>query len=699
MLVVMTLVCAAPAALPAAPGAPQATQAAVQEVQAAEPQTPRPMTVDDALDMVSVGGALISPDGLWVLFSRRELNWEDNEYTTEWHMVPASGGESFEYIGEEGGSSFQFSPDGRYLTFTREVDDERQIFWMRTAGGEATQLTEHETGIGSYQWSDDSTRIFFSATDKRPEDESTMVNEDEDVIFVDEGPNGQNRSYWSNLWLFDVEAREEKQLTDEDFIVGSFDISPDATHVAFTARYQNRRNDADKNEIYVLDVATGLKTRLTENNAPESVAEWSPDGRLFTFTAANDQEWLNRNTKIWLLDPTLGEHRILSDQFEGSPSSAVWTPDGRYLLFSGQQGTDTNLYRMDATTGEFEQLTDLGGTMSVDGWSADRSRYVYSFSDYDTPEDLWVGFLDGSEPVRLTTANPQIETLQLAEMRVVQWQSHDGMDIEGLLHLPVGYQEGQRVPLILNIHGGPAGVFSNAFRASYHIYAGLGYASLSPNVRGSSGYTDYLREGNTVARGDGIGFGDYYDLMTGVDMLIAQGIADPERMGVKGWSYGGILGGWTITQTDRFKAASIGAGVYDWTSEYGPGFNNDVRLWHIGGTPWDNPEGFRNQSALTHVTNVTTPTLLIHGMNDTTDTEQQSMMFFTAIKDVGKAPVRYIKFPREPHGFREPEHQRIRDIEEIKWMQQHVLGQEWTPWERPEEKEEKKKEGGGSAGG
>ena len=662
---------------------------AEQEAEAAESQGPRPMTVDDALDMVGVGGAIMSPDGEWVLFSKSELDWGENERTTKWYMIPSSGGEAFEYIGEDGGSSFQFSPDGTYLTLTRSVDDKRQIFWLRTAGGEAVQLTEHETSVSSYKWSDDSTKIFFSATDERPDDEGTMVDEDEDVIFVDEGPNGQNRSYWSNLWVLDIETRETTQVTDEEFVLGGFDVSPDSTHVAFTARYTNRRNDGDKNEIYVLDLTSGEKTRLTDNNAPESVAEWSPDGKMFTFTAGDDEEWLNRNSKIWLLDPTLREHRLLSAQFEGSPRRAVWTPDGSHLLFSGQQGTNTNLFRIDTQTGDLEQLTDIEGSMNISSWSADRTKYVYSFSDYETPSDLWVGFIDGAEPVRLTHANRQIEELQLAEMRVIRWESHDGMTIEGLLHLPIGYAEGDTVPLMLNIHGGPAGSFTNGFRASYHIYAGLGYASLSPNVRGSSGYTDYLREGNTFGRDDGIGYGDFQDLMTGVDKVIADGIADPERMGVRGWSYGGILGGWTITQTDRFEAASIGAGVYDWTSEYGPGFNNDVRLWHIGGTPWDNPDAWREQSALTHVANVVTPTLLIHGINDTTDTEQQSMMFFTAIKDIGRAPVRYIKFPSEPHGFRQPEHQRIRDIEEIKWMQKYVLGEEWEPWERPKKVDEK----------
>ena len=706
-MLAMSVVGGAQSSAWARPALPQAHGAALQatvlqataqdatapEAAAQEPSEPRPMTVDDALDMVDVGGALMSPDGEWVFYSRDELNWDDNERETTYYLVAASGGDPFQYIGEEGGSSFEFSPDGTYLTFKRDVDDESQIFWMRTAGGEATQLTEHDTGIGSYQWSDDETKIFFSAQNKRPEDEEKGLEDGEDAIFVDEGPNGQNRSYWSSLWVFDIESREATRLTEEEFILGGFDVSPDSTHIAFTARYSNRRNDNDKNEIYVLDVASGEKTRLTENNAPESVAEWSPDGRVFTFSAADDKEWMNRNSKIWVMDPLLGEHRLLSDKFEGSPGSAVWTPDGRYLLFSGQQGTNTNLYRMDTTTGDYEQLTHFEGTMRVSSWSKDRSRYVYSLSNNDTPTDLWVGSLDGGEPVRLTHANPQIERLQLAEMRVIQWQSRNNYTIEGLLHLPVGYEEGDRVPLVLNIHGGPAGSFSNGFRPSYHIYAGLGYASLSPNVRGSSGYTDHLREGNTFARGDGIGLGDFWDLMNGVDKLIADGIADPERMGVKGWSYGGILGGWTITQTDRFKAASIGAGVYDWTSEYGPGFNNDVRLWHIGGTPWDNPEGYRNQSALTHVANVVTPTLLIHGVNDTTDTEQQSMMFFTAIKDVGKAPVRYMKFPREPHGFREPKHQRIRDVEEIRWMQKYVLGEEWEPWERPEKPDPDEKKG------
>ncbi len=658
---------------------------------------PRAMTVDDALDMVSVGSPLISPDGSWVLYSRRTLDWDENEYKTEYWRVSADGADRYRFIGEDGGSGFEFSPNGTYLSFRRPVGEgtnrKQQLFVMRMDGGEAVQLTKHDTSVGAFEWSNDETRVYFQADDEKPDSVSAEEKKGADAIFVDEGPNGQTADQWQNLWVFDLESEESRQITDEEFLIGSWDVAPDEERIALTARYRNRRNDADRNEIYLADVASGELRRLTDNDAPEGGVSWAPDGSSILYSAADDEAWMNRNSKMWLIDPESGQHRLLSGAFEGSPGNPAWTPDSRHILFSGQQGTNTNLFSLDVASGAIEQMTEVEGTLRAGSFNQDRSRYAYTFTDYRTPTDVWVGSVEGSSPERVTNANPQVAEWLLAEMQVVDWESVDDFNIEGLLHLPPGHQAGDPVPLMLNIHGGPAGVFSNSWRATYHIYAGLGYASLSPNVRGSSGYTDELREGNTVQQGDGIGFGDYQDLLHGVDQLIEQGIADPDRLALRGWSYGGILGGWTITQTDRFKAASIGAGVYDWTSEYGPGFNNDVRLWHIGGTPWDNPEEWRNQSALTHAANVTTPTLLIHGINDTTDTEQQSMMFYAALRDIGKAPVRYGRFPREPHGFREPRHQRIRDIEEIRWMQQHVLGQEWTPWERPttEKDEDEKK--------
>lgn len=654
---------------------------------------PRAMTVDDALDMKSVGSALMSPDGNWVFYSMSELNWKENKRESKYFMIPAEGGEAFQYIGEEGGSGFQFSPDGRYLSFTRTVDKNRQIFLMRTTGGEATQLTEHETSVGSYKWSADSMKIFFSAQDKRPEEEEKALKDGFDALFVDEGPNGQTRSNWSNLWIFDLETEEEEKITDDEFILGGFDPSPDGQRIIFTARFTNKRNDRYLDEIYIVNVADKMKTRLTDNNAPEGGLLWAPDGQKFIYTAADDKEWLNRNGKIYLMDPNTREYSLISSRYEGGIRGIEWTPDSRYLLFNGAQGTNSNLFRLDVSNGNVRQVTNIEGSLSVGSFSGDKSKMVYAFSDFKTPLDIYVSSVNRFEPVRLTEANPGFEEkFLLADMSVIQWESVKDFQIEGLLHLPVGYVEGARVPLMVHIHGGPAGCFTNSFRASYHIYAGLGYASLSCNVRGSTNYSDRLMEGNTVAGGDGIGLSDFWDMMNGVDYIIAQGIVDSDRMGVRGWSYGGILGGWTISQTDRFKAASIGAGVYDWQAEYGPGFNHDVRLWHIGSTPWDNLDAWRNQSAYTHVKNVTTATLLMHCENDRTCTEAQSMSYFVAIRDIGVAPVRYIKFPRMGHGVSESHLQRVRDIEEIRWMQKHILGEEWTPWERPKAEEEKEED-------
>jgi dipeptidyl aminopeptidase/acylaminoacyl peptidase len=648
------------------------------------------MTTDDGLDMIRVGGATISPDGSWVLFSKSELDWGENERKTTWWRVPTGGGEPYRFIGEEGGSGFQFSPDGSMLSFTRSVDEKSQLFLMRTDGGEAQKLSKHKTSVGSYRWSQDGSKIFFVAAEPRSEEEEKARKDGDDAIFVDEGPSGQRAGTWNNFWVIDVASKEEKRITEVDHRIGSFAVSPGADRIAFTSRSENRRNQQNHSEIRLLDVESGEIRQLTENRAPESRLVWAPDGQSLAYTARTDGEWELMLDKIWIMDPESGDKRMVSGAFDGNISTFVWTPDASAILFSGLQGTNNNLFRLDVGSGDVVKVTSALGSLSPSSFSRDCTRMAYVFQDFDTPSDVWIGPTDGSSGVRLTDANPWIEEkIVLGKGELIQWTSKDGTAIEGILMLPSG-DPGEALPLLLHIHGGPAGVFRNAFSTQNHVWAGLGYAQLFPNVRGSSGYDDELLSGN--ARD--IGGGDYEDLMTGVDEVVARGIADPDQLGLRGWSYGGILGGWTVTQTDRFKGASIGAMVSDWTSEYGPGFNHDVRLWYIGGTPWENPGEWRERSALTHVANVTTPTLILHGMNDRTDTEPQSMMFFQALKDQGKI-ARYIRFPREPHGFREPRHQRTRDVEEIRWIQKYVRGIEWTPWERPkdekdDEKDEKK---------
>ena len=650
----------------------------------------RPMTVDDNLNLKRVSNPLISPDGKWVIFSMAKLDWKENKYPSHLWMVSTEGGEPFQYTSVEGDSSPQWSPDGTRLAFLRTTGEKekkgRQIWIMRTSGGEAIKLTDHQDTISAFKWSRDGKYLVFRAPDAKTKEQKEKEKQGDDAIFVDEGPNGQRRASWSNLWLFDVENREEKPITKEKMSVRDFNISPDGSQVVFIYRTSNTRNEPYLAEIGLVNIAEGKVIRLTNNQAPESQVRWSPTGKQIAYLAPDDKTFALAESKIWIMDVQSKSYRKVSGDFQGSIRTYRWAPDGKSLLFSAVVRTNAHLFRLDLTTGKITQLTGEDGVIGSCSFSADGTRVAYTYSNAQQPPDIWFTTLPETKPRRLTEVNPWVKELVLASAQVITWKSQDGLPIEGILYLPLDYKPGKAIPLILNIHGGPAGVFLNSFRGIYHIYAGLGYASLCPNVRGSTAYGDKLLQGNMKD----IGGGDYQDLISGVDEVIKRGIADPEKLGVRGWSYGGILGGWTITQTNRFKAASLGAMVADWNSEYGQGFNYDVRFWYIGGKPWTNPEGYRRLSSITYIKNVTTPTLLLHGEQDVTCTIEQSMNFYTGLKEEGKT-VRFIRFPREPHGFREPHHQRIRDVEEIGWMQKYILGIEWTMPPREEEKKEEEK--------
>jgi len=641
----------------------------------------RPMTVDDGLNMVRLGDVRMSPDGNLIFFSKSELDWEKNRRIKKYFMIPASGGEAWQYIGDAGGSSFQFSPDGKHLSFKREVDKSEQIFAIRLTGGEAIQITNHKNSVDSYKWSADASKIFFTAEEMKGKEEQKEYDLGDDAVFIFEGPNGREEARWRNLWLFDLSSMKERRLTYEKLIINEFDVSPDGKHVVFAATKHDAENYFYLSELYLVNVNDPKPVRLTNNNAPEDSVLWAPNGKTFVYHAPSDQDFNLTHGYLWIMNPETGEKRKLKEPNQGEISGLAWTSDGENLLFNETYRTNLNLNRINIKTGKITNITNIKGTLRALAFSKDREKMVYSYSDFNTPPDIYVSSVSNLNPIRLTNVNPWIkEEILLAKGEVVRWKSKDDMEIEGVLYVPGNYNEGTKLPLIVTIHGGPPGHFANRFRAEFHVFAGLGYASFGPNIRGSDSYSDDLL---CALQGD-VGGGEFDDVMSGVDYLIEKGIADPERLGVRGWSWGGILGSWVITQTDRFKAASLGAMVGSWTAESGPGLSWDLKLHYIGGAHWINPEEWCKVSSLWYVKNVKTPTLLLHGAKDMVSTPGQSMMFFHALKEIGRVPVRYIKFPREPHGFREPRHQRRRDIEEIRWVQKYICGIEWEPWERKE---------------
>lgn len=646
----------------------------------------RAMTTDDILNMDRLSSSMISPDGNSVIFGKSTLDWDENKRETKYYYVPADSGAVYQYIGEAGGSDMKYSPDGKYISLKRSVDDKQQLFLLPTTGGEAVQLTEHKNSVGSYEWSADSKAIYFVSDVPKSSEEEKEYKAGYDQLFVDEPPHGQTEGSWNHLWKFDVDEKEETQITSGDVMIGSFSVSQDQNRVVYTARFENRRNQQYMSEIYLLEVGDSTAVQLTENEVPEGGLNWLPDNQHILYSAAHDEEWELRQSKLWRMNVNSKEHEMISGQFNGNIGSVHITPEGDKIYFSGSIKTDSNIFSMDLQTGNVTQHTDREGSISIVDMNRNRDHVLFTYENVQTPRDLYAASLENlDDPVRLTDLNPFVrDSLILADYEVVQWESNDGLEIEGLKYTPQELEQDGSAPFLLHIHGGPAGVFRNSFSPQYHVWAGLGYVQLAPNVRGSTAYGDEFLRGNM----NDIGDGDYEDLMSGVDMLIENSWIDDDKMAVRGWSYGGILGGTTITKTDRFKAASLGAGVFDWTSEYAMGFNHDVRLWYIGGEPWTNPEEYRNRSAAMHADKVSTPTLFLHGNRDRVDTPQQSLIFFTYLKDIGKVDTRYIEFQREGHGFREPRNQRTRDIEEIRWVQKYTLGLDWEPWERDEKEDE-----------
>jgi dipeptidyl aminopeptidase/acylaminoacyl peptidase len=657
-------------------------------------QERRAPTLDDLLNLVQVSGAEISPDGSQVIYAKSEIKkWSDNKRVATIWIANADGTDHRQLLGSDKDRSPAWSPDGKHVAFVSTRDQAEnardaagaQLWLLRMSGGEATKLSDLKAAVRSFKWAEDSSRIFFTTEEALTDAEKEARKNGDDAIFVDEGPNGQGRGNFSNVWVITIADKQVRQLTTGDRAVTDFAPSPDGKFLAYIARPTNRRNFQNFAEVYVLDIAANKTTRLTENEAPEMRLDWSRDGTQVSYLAPSDKLWDLAQEKLYVVAPSGGATRQLSGSFAGDIGRYFWHRSGKSIVLSTTVRGRRGVHELDIASGRVRPIATGDVAFSISSVTTDFARAAGTKSAPAEPEEVVIVDLAGGQIANVTKANPWFAQIETAQMRPLTWKSKDGLEVEGLLWLPASYKVGQKLPFLLSIHGGPAGVWSTSFRGINHLYASLGWAILEPNVRGSTSYGDTLLRGNTKD----IGGGDYQDAMTGVDAVIAQGIADPNHLAVRGWSYGGILGGWTITQTNRFKAASLGAMVSDWSSEYAMGFNHDISRWYIGGRPWDNPDGYRRQSAFAHIAKVTTPTLLLHGEQDTTDTIGQSMIFYQGLKDRG-VPTRFIRFPREPHGFREPHHVRIRDAEEISWLMKHARGIDWKAPERKDEKDEKK---------
>ena len=633
-------------------------------------------TPETQVKVRAVGSPQVSPDGRSVVYTINDavMGPDKSEFVTQIWMATADGKENYQVtFGDKSSTNPKWSPDGTAIAFTsNRANNRNALYLLRLSGGEAEPISDVKGSVGNFEWSPDGRSIAFMMSDfKTPEEEAN-----------DKGRNdfrwyGENYKL-SRIYVTPVAKdangkREAKKIVDLARHISSFDWSPDGARIAFTHANSPSVNDWPTSDVSILEVASGTVAPLAA--APdryESGPTYSPDGRWIAVSVSDGPPRWAQSDRIVLYPTAGGAPKMLAATFDTGPNVVGWTPDSKKIYFTEPKGTLTGWYEFDV---EANTVRETHATRSViNAMAMDKSGQVFAGvgQTADHPQELYVGRITDREPVQVSKANESYRSMPHGKTEVVKWKSKDGREIEGLLTYPVGYTAGAKVPLILNIHGGPAGVFQQSYiggRGAYPIavFASKGYAILRPNPRGSSGYGAEFRRANIKDWG-GM---DYEDVMTGVDHVIAMGVADPNRLGVMGWSYGGYMTSTIITKTKRFKAASAGAPVTNLMSFNGtadiPSFVPD----YFGGESWDNPEIYAKHSAMFNIKGVTTPTLVQHGEADIRVPIEQGYQLHTALKRQG-VPTRMLILPRQPHGPNEPKMQIAAMQSNLDWFEKYL---------------------------
>ncbi|MET0650111.1 MAG: S9 family peptidase [Pyrinomonadaceae bacterium] len=644
---------------------------------AASAQTgvPAAWTPELQIKVKAVASPRVSPDGRRVVYAISDAvtTADRSEYVSQVWMATADGRESFQLtFADKSSTNPKWSPDGKWIAFTStRKENKNNLYLLRADGGEAEPLTDLKGSVADFDWSPDGKWIAYTSVDSKSEDEEKNDKARNDFRWVDENVK-MARLYLIPVWKDAAGKREPRKLTTERYNVGGFDWSPDGKSIAFSHAKTPGANDWTTSDVSIVEVASGKVAVFANTPAAEMSPLYSPDGKSIALLVSEAPPRWAQSGLIQIFPAGGGPPRALSASYDGQPNVAGWSADGRRLYFSEAKGTGTQLYAVDVAAGKIEEVKATPAVYTTISLNQTGTAFAFVRQTAEAPPEAFVANVSDFAPAQVSRANADLKLPPLGKTEVVRWKSADGKEIEGLLTYPVGYQQGRKVPLILNIHGGPAGVFQQSFiggRGVYPIaaFAARGYAVLRPNPRGSSGYGTEFRRANVKDWGGA----DYQDLMTGVDKVIEMGVADPERLGVMGWSYGGFMTSWIVTQTKRFKAASAGAPVTNLMSFNGtadiPAFVPD----YFGGQYWEASELYQKHSPMFNVRGVTTPTMIQHGDADIRVPISQGYEFYNALKAQG-VPVRMLVLPRQPHGPTEPKMQLAAMQSNLDWFDKYL---------------------------
>lgn len=623
-------------------------------------------TPEAMMKVKTVAAVTPSPDGQSVIWTERKAVMEPDksEFVDQIYLATSDGTQRVQLTyGDKSSTQPQWSIDGRHVYFTSDRGAKNQLYKIAIDGGEAEALTDFKGGVGPYQLSPNGKWIAFAAREPDPDDDRAS-REKRDFKVIDENPKNQS------LFLLNPDTGKIKKLTSGPHHVGAFDWSPDSRTIAYETRPTPDADNGRLADIMEVDLESGVAKALANTPGTEAQPRYSRDGRYLAYVRTSNPPTVLAPARIVLVTRATGTLRELPPSFDESPSLMHWSKDSSHLLFTEGKGTRSIIYSAPIDgpiTALYQGTFGFGAQMNRAG-----THTGFTLQSSSEPPEAYVMDLATNKPVQVSAANATIPKEGLGVTKVIHWKGKDGKDVEGLLTLPADYKQGIKIPLILNIHGGPAGAFAEQFIGTGTIYplasfSEKGWAVLRPNPRGSTNYGRAFRSANL----NDWGGGDFNDIMSGVDDLIKQGIADPNRMAVMGWSYGGYMTNWVITQTNRFKCAAAGAGLTNMPSMWGtndiPGVIDD----YFTGPWYDQPDRYMQQSPLYHVKNVKTPTLYLHGEADNRVPISQAFEMYHAIQKLG-IETQMVTYPRTPHGPQEPKF--ILDIMQrhIAWVEKHI---------------------------
>ncbi len=572
--------------------------------------------------------------------------------------------------GPAGESSFAWSPDGSQIAFQANRERGNQIWLISMKGGEAERLTDAEDGIREFCWSPDGKKIAYTALHIPDKAEREKRRKSRfDAIVVDDN------LFYHHLWIIDIETRPLTRLTAGEFDVSGPQWSPDGRWIAYTASrigwQESRYRDMGENrnfDIWITSIDGNISRRLTNNPGQDSHPLWSPNGTEIAYISNSDPSEWEAKRDLMVVRISGGAPRNLTEEFPESVSVGFgWAPDGKSLYFGAYIGVYTYVFNLPAAGGKVRQISAPGHVYKNFDISPDGKRIACIITDQVAPEEIYVVDLDSGKKVRISGLNRAARDISVAETEVIRWRGPDGLQIEGIVVKPLNHAPGERCPLIVQIHGGPYGRHSVAFDAVAQVFAANGYALFMPNVRGSLGYG---RQFKAAATGDW-GGRDFQDLISGVDRLISIGLADPDRLGIMGKSYGGFMVLWAITRTDIFKAAVALAPVSDWYSFYGQTDIPGLLEYGFSAYPWAARDTYLARSPLTHADKVKTPLLIAHGEQDRRVPISQSEQFYRALRKMG-AEVVFVRYPREAHDIAEPNHKIDWLARQLDWFDSYL---------------------------